>query len=416
MSMSAPVSTAPRSDAPGAGACDVAVIGAGPYGLSIAAHLRSRGTDHRVFGPPLSTWRTGMPQGMLLKSDGFASSLSAPLPGSSLGDYCRARGLPYHDTNLPVALETFVDYGLDFQQRFVPDLEPQIVTSVVPAGSGYRVTLDSGEEFGARHVVVAAGITHFAVMPDELAGADEERVTHASAHHDLGGFATKDVTVIGAGSSAVDLAVALADAGARVRIVARAPQVQFGSPPSEAPPNLAERLRRPPSGLGPGWRSRMCCDAPDLFRVVPARWRPEIVRRHLGPSSPWRQKAAIDASVELLLGRTLAAADVGDDGVRLTLTGDGAAATTTVETDHVICATGYRTDLARLTFLDAGLRSRIGTVAGAPTLSHGFESSVPGIHFAGIAAAVTFGPLMRFMYGADFTARRISSRLAQNRV
>ncbi len=56
----------------------VAIIGAGPYGLSIAAHLRSLGVDYRIFGRPLDTWRRQMPAGMMLKSDGFASNLSAP--------------------------------------------------------------------------------------------------------------------------------------------------------------------------------------------------------------------------------------------------------------------------------------------------------------------------------------------------
>src|ERR1700755_3157633 len=96
------------------GACDIAIVGAGPYGLSIAAHLRTRGTDFRVFGTPLSTWRPAMPEGMLLKSDGFASHPPAPAPTSSLADYCRERDLPYHPTDVPVPRRTFVQYGLDF--------------------------------------------------------------------------------------------------------------------------------------------------------------------------------------------------------------------------------------------------------------------------------------------------------------
>src|SRR5690242_16311867 len=91
---------------------DIAIVGAGPYALSLAAHLAVRRVSHRAFGRPLETWRRHMPAGMSLKSDGFASSLSAPTPSATLGDYCEAQGLPYHDTDLPVPLATFVRYAM----------------------------------------------------------------------------------------------------------------------------------------------------------------------------------------------------------------------------------------------------------------------------------------------------------------
>ena len=47
---------------------DVAVIGAGPYGLSVAAHLREQSLKVIVFGRPMSFWDRNMPVGMLLRS------------------------------------------------------------------------------------------------------------------------------------------------------------------------------------------------------------------------------------------------------------------------------------------------------------------------------------------------------------
>jgi hypothetical protein len=390
--------------------CDTAVVGAGPYGLSLAAHLHGRRADLRIFGRPLDTWRTAMPQGMFLKSDGFASNLSAPEPGSALADYCRDRGLPYHPTELAIPLETFVAYGLDFQRRYVPDLEEQTVTSVVRDGRGFRLGLDDGQELRAKQVVVAAGITHFASMPRTCEGLPPELVSHSSAHHDLSGFAGKDVTVLGAGASAVNLAVGLARAGARSRLVARGPSVRFSSPPSGRRTFL-ERVHKPGSGLGPGWRSRASCDAPDLFRHLPERWRPEIVRRHLGPSSAWHLRETFEGFVEVVTGRSPERVLGTRDGVRLVLASAQGEPPLTIETDHVICATGYVADVQRLAFLDHRLRTEVRTLTGTPVLSRSFESSVPGLYFLGLTASVSFGPLMRFMYGTEFASRRITKDL-----
>ena len=393
--------------------CDTAVIGAGPYGLSVAAHLHGRGADFRIFGRPLDTWRTAMPQGMYLKSDGFASNLSAPEPGASLADFCLEQDLPYHPTDLPVPLETFVAYGLDFQRRYVPNLEEHTVTSVERDGRGFRLGLDTGEELRAKQVVVAAGITHFASMPQIVDGLSPELVSHSSAHRDLSGFAGQQVTVIGAGASAVNLAVWLARAGARSRLVARTPSVHFSSPPSGERRTVLARLHKPGSGLGPGWRSRASCDAPDLFRFVPARWRPEIVRRHLGPSSAWHLKEPFESTVELVAGRSLQRVEAAQDGVRMVLASAQGEPPVTVESDHVICATGYRADVQRLGFLGPSVRSELRTLARTPVLSRRFESSVPGLYFLGLSAAVSFGPMMRFMFGDEFAARRITQDLVR---
>src|SRR5215469_230931 len=91
---------------------EVVIVGAGPYGLSVAAHLAAAGVSFRIFGKPMSAWADQMPKGMLLKSEGFASSLSDPGAQFALGEYCRQQNLPYEDNGRPVELETFVNYGL----------------------------------------------------------------------------------------------------------------------------------------------------------------------------------------------------------------------------------------------------------------------------------------------------------------
>lgn len=391
---------------------DLAIIGAGPYGLSIAAHLKARGVDFRIFGSPMHTWRTQMPKGMFLKSEGFASCLYDPDSMLTLGKYCQEQGTPYADLGLPVRLETFASYGLEFQKRLVPELEDKLVASMDRSSSGFDIRLADGELVAARKVVTAVGISHFQYLPPALSGLPEEFVTHSSRHTNFDRFKGRDVTVVGAGASALDVAGLLHQAGACVQLVARKPVVRFHNPPGRIPRPLLERVRYPMTGLGPGWRSLFCTSAPLVFHAMPQRFRLEVVRRHLGPAAGWFIKDLVVNHVAFHLGFTVTEAKVQNGRVQLQLTSRDGAQRTLV-TDHVIAGTGYQVDLRRLAFLNSGLLAGIRSVDHSPVLSMNFESSIPGLYFVGTTSANSFGPMARFAYGAKFTAQRLSRHLAR---
>jgi hypothetical protein len=392
---------------------DVAIIGAGPYGLSVAAHLKARGVDFRIFGGAMDTWLNHMPQGMRLKSEGLASSLFDPKSELSLADYCREKGLPYQDYGLPVPLSTFCSYGLEFQNRFVPNLENKLVTSVRRDSAGFQLDLDSGETVAARRVVMAIGLSYFKHMPPTLSGLPEELVTHSWKHSNLDRFKGREVTVIGAGASALDLAALLHQVGASVQVVGRKPEVRFLGAPSPLAPPLLERVRYPTTGIGPGWRMVFFSHAPLAFRKLPQWMRLEAVRRTLGPAPCWFTKKEVEGRVSFRLGVDIARALVQQNRVSLELT-DFAGVRQEVVCDHVIAATGYKVDLRRLAMFSPDILANIAAVQQTPVLSPNFESSVPGLYFVGITAANTFGPMLRFAVGAKFAARRISRHLTRS--
>lgn len=391
---------------------DVAIIGAGPYGLSIAAHLRARGIDFRIFGSPMHTWLTQMPKGMRLKSEGFASFLYDPDSSFTLGHYCKQEGIPYADLGLPVPLETFTSYGLEFQKKFVPELENKLVISLHRSSAGFRITLGDGETVAARKIVIAVGLSHFDYVPPILSALSEEFVSHSSKHRTLDHFRGREVTVVGAGASALDLAALLHQGGASVQLVARKPIIRFHDPPGRIPRPLLERIRLPMTGIGSGWKLLFCTHAPQVFRHLPEQIRLEAVRRILGPAPPWFTKQEVVGRVRFNLGVSITEASVHNGRVSLQLA-DSAGTRRTVVSDHVIAATGYRVDLRRLTFLDSDVQAGIRSVEQTPVLSSNFESSLPGLYFVGTSAANTFGPLMRFAFGAGFTARRLSKHFAR---
>lgn len=392
--------------------CDVVIIGAGPYGLSVAAHLRAAGVDTRVFGKPLGTWRHHMPKNMTLKSDGFASNLSAPAQDSTLKAWCERHGKPYANQGLPVELDDFLAYGSDFIARFFPSIEDRMVEHVESCADGYLLTLDNGERISAGRVVVAAGISCFPYTPPALAGLPHECLSHSYDHREGEDFSGKEVAIIGAGASAIDLAALLHDRGAKVRIVVRKPFIEYNTVPDPDAETLLYRLRRPASGIGRGWSSYFCANAPVLFYRLPEPLRRRGIDSHMHPAAGWFMREKIEGRIETLLGREIAGAEATGSRVKLTLA-DRSRSREQISCDHVIAATGYRPDTRRIHFLAPELRSRIGSVRHTPVVSDNFETPAAGLHVIGPAVIDSFGPLMRFMVGAEFIAPRLGNHLAK---
>jgi thioredoxin reductase len=389
----------------------VAIVGAGPYGLSIAAYLRALGLSFRIFGKPMLSWQSHMPAGMFLKSEGFASDLYDPHGSFPLSAYCAEHSLPYMDIGRPVPLETFVAYGLAFQQRFVPDLETTDVDSVTRAPDGFEITTSAGETFRCSRVVIATGITHFGYLPPVLSNHPDEFVTHSYAHADLSRFRSRSVVVVGGGASAIDIAVALHEIGADVKLITRRQTIAFHEPPG--PRSLMQKILAPRSGLGVGWRSWLCTNAPSLFYTLPARLRSRAVERHLGPAPGWFMKDRVLGKFPLLHDSTISDVNIKDGKAHITWKRQGDEACR-MSVDHIIGATGYRVNVDRLSFIEDGLRGQIAREYGSPILDRGFMSSVPGLYVTGVASANSFGPLMRFACGARFTARRLAQRLSRH--
>ncbi|MEU3689399.1 FAD-dependent oxidoreductase [Streptomyces narbonensis] len=394
----------------------VVVVGAGPYGLATAAWLRADETTTRVFGEPMETWRTHMPDGMFLKSVPAASSISAPEDGHRFADFRAERGLPPVGDTYPVPVEEFVAYGHWFQERLVPDVERTAVREVRRADDGFAVTLASGEEVAARAVVVATGLVAYAHRPAGLAPlAAAGLASHTCDHQDLAVFAGRRVAVVGAGQSALESAALLHEAGAQPVVIARTRALLFGDPPPTDRPAARpwpDRLLKPGSALGPGWSLFAVGRGPAAYRRLPRAARAYLLRTVLGPSGAWWLRDRVDGRFPVLCARRLVAAREEGGAVRLALAGP-AGRRDVLHTDHVLAATGYQVDVERIPVLDPELRTSVRTwPGGAPVLSAGCESSVPGLYFTGLAAAPAFGPLLRFVHGTTFAAPRVAASVA----
>ena len=386
--------------------CDVAIVGAGPYGLAAAAHLRAADVPIRIFGDPLSFWRGNMPAGMKLRSPWVATHIAAPDGRYLLDDYYREAGL---DIPKLLPVEKFIDYGRWFQERVAPDLDTRAVTRIEKRDEGFCLVLDDGLEFFARRVVMATGLLGHEYRPPAFDGLPRELVFHSCEHTSSQPYRGKRIAVIGRGQSACESAALLHEAGAEVEIICRGTLVWNADPAQRS--SLRQTVRAllgdrliPPSQVGPfpyNWVN----EVPGVIQHFPQdrrdRWNEKNLR---ATAILWLRPRLTDVPVDQR--RSILDAQRDGDGVALTLDSGRK------RFDHVLLATGYRIDVEKMELFPPALRDRIARHGGLPVLSGDFESSVPGLHFIGASAVGSFGPLLRFIAGAGFAARRVT-RLAQ---
>ena len=368
------------------------VIGAGPFGLAVAAYARRCGIEAVIAGRPMAFWQSNMPAGMFLRS-GIDWHLDAG------GDWTIARFLAERgvaeQSVRPFPLRTYLDYAEWFSRQAQLDIRDGIVQRLVPAGDrGFVATLDDDRCLTATNVVVAVGFQYFVNVPAELearlpAGAFE----HTCTAVDLAALAGRRCLIVGGRQSAFEWAALAADAGAaKVDVAYRHDTPQFAESHWEWAGALVERFVDEP-----GWYRRQSPQEREAlaFRfwsegrlklepwLLP-RLKPEVVT--MRPRSEIRSAARDGGAIRVVF----------DDGDAISV-------------DRLVLATGYKPSLARVPFLDAALRDAIETRNGSPVLDDTMQASVPGLYFTSMLATDAFGPFFAFTVSARAAARLIAS-------
>jgi FAD-dependent urate hydroxylase len=384
---------------------DITIIGAGPYGLSAASYLKQAGFSVRAFGEPMAFWAETMPEGMLLRSPRVASTIADPADALTLESYETATNTP---PAKPVPLTTFVSYGRWFEQQLGGVVDRRNVNRVAKDNGHFELTLADGAKVSSHRLVVAAGVGAFQAKPTTFSELPAQSVSHCYEGRKVREFAGKRVAVIGAGQSALESAAILSENGADVEVIARLPELRWiGSHPWLHNLGPISAMLYSKHDIGPVGISRLVA-YPNLVKRIPQSLRDKIGKRAVRPAgSQWLPPRL--TSVRLTMGRAVERAAMNGHGVKLRLN-DGSERTV----DHVLLGTGYRVDLSRYEFLPASLVSQIRQLDGAPELSSGFTSSIPRLHFIGATAAKSYGPLMRFVTGTEFSSEHLTAHLLKN--
>jgi FAD-dependent urate hydroxylase len=386
--------------------CDVAVIGAGPYGLSAGAHLKAKGITTCVFGVPMEFWANKMPEGMLLRSPRVASNLSDPDRAFTLEAY---EAVSKKEPRAPLPLDTFVEYGRWFRHQLGSDLDQRSVLRVDRDRPGFRLTLQDGQEIRSKFVVVAAGIGPFKRKPPVFANLSSEQVMHCYEGREVKKFSGKRVAVIGAGQSALESAALLHEAHAQVEVIVRESHVRWiGMHSWLHHMGPLSSMLYSSHDVGPVGISRLVA-YPKLVSQIPLRLRDKIRTRAVrAAGSRWLPERL--AGVQITTSCSVSQASAVGNEVALKLD-DGSER----RVDHVLLGTGYQVDISKYDFLPADLTRDVKQFDGYPRLAGGFRSSVPGLHLIGATAARSFGPLLYFVAGTEFASRELVSHILRER-
>ena len=269
-------------------------------------------------------------------------------------------------------------------------------------GGGWRVVTGSGEDVVAEQVVVATGFNHTPHVPEFPGIRDFTReLIHSSQYRNAGPYRDRDVLVVGSGNTGAEIAVDLAEGGARrVRIAIRTPPnivrrdsggvptQLFGVTMRRMPPKLVDALLGPVQRLTVGDLSAHGIPRPERGVYTRMREDGRVPIIDVGLIEALRRR-----QVEVVGGV------LGFDGDDVVLAGRAR-----VAPDAVILATGFRRGLERLVghlgVLDESGRP---LVRGART-----HPDAPGVYFTGYT-----DPISGMFRELAIDARRIGRAVAR---
>jgi cation diffusion facilitator CzcD-associated flavoprotein CzcO len=371
------------------------IIGAGPFGLSLAAYAQYLNIDHQILGEPMGFWKDNMPAGMYLRS---ASDWHLdPVNEHTMERYIGSLGKTPADVE-PLALDFYLDYCQWFMdQKSIRPRDVRVVRLEKKDGV-FLADLEQGGKIKAGRVAIALGFKYFCNIPKSLSAMiPAGRWGHTCDEVDLKKMEGRRCLIVGGRQSAFEWAALLREAGATsVHIVHRHDTPAFSEADWSWVPPLVDGM----------------ADNPAWFRRLSEEEKKEVDFRLWAEGrlkvEPWLADRVLGKEVQVLPNTELAACKEQADGSLKATLSNGAV----IDVDHIILATGYRVDVSKIPFLvNSSLLSEISTERGYPVLDEHMQTTVPGLFMTSMAAVQDFGPFFAFTVSVRASARIIGAGL-----
>lgn len=367
---------------------DVIIIGAGPYGISVAAHAVAHNLSYRLLGYPMDFWKNQMPQNMFIRTPHDLVSFSDPEGKWTIQEYAKQTNSKLES---PLPRTTFVQYAFWFAEKAGIEFTPELVEQLNYNGEYYSIVTHDGLELTAKNIVIATGVRDFQYIPSLFQGLPQNLVSHTLGYTSFESFKGKDVIIIGSGQSAWEAAALLYEEKANVRLIYRRKVPVYGGNRTmevvlKGIGNVFYKLHRP-------IKKKLLQIGAETVPIA------RFLRSYVEGKVPQINNTSVEHVSAI------------GEKVHLKLSNG-----TLVNANHVIVASGFKISIEKLTFIDPKMRSSImreEVDSDFPKLNHHFESNIRGLYFAGPLSAYSHGPTFRFILGLEKTSKTIIRSIMQ---
>lgn len=379
---------------------DLLIIGAGPFGLALAAQASHDSIEHLIVGKPMEFWRRNMPNGMFLRS--ACDWHLDPVNVHTIEAFLSSQKKTARDVE-PLSLDFYLSYAEWFQKQKNIQPLPVYVKQLDPSLASHRfvATTADGDVINARRVALAPGFKHFAHAPAELiALLPAGRFQHTSEFVDFSDAADKRYLIIGGRQSAFEWAALLLEAGAAaVHLSHRHASPAFTVADWSWVNPLVDNIAKDPS-----WFRRLSqAEKDEVTHRLWAEGRLKV--------EPWLEPRLKDDRVRMWPESQLVSCHEGRDSELVVALTNGE----TIHVDQIVLATGFKVDITRLPILANTIREQLQMRNGFPVLDDHFETSIPGLFITSMPATQDFGPFFGFTISVRTSAKLICERLRSAR-
>jgi cation diffusion facilitator CzcD-associated flavoprotein CzcO len=374
---------------------DLLIIGAGPFGLAMAAYAGHLRLDHRLVGKPMEFWQQNMPSGMYLRS--ACDWHLDPVGNHSIETFLRTQGRTAAQVE-PLSLGLYLRYAQWFQERKAIEPLSVYIRRLDYSDGRFQAITDDDHIINADRVVIAIGFKYFKHLPGELGGYFfEDHISHTCDLVSFAGLRGKRCLIVGGRQSAFEWAALLHEAGAAaVHVCYRHDTPSFQTADWSWANRLVDLIAKDPA-----WFRRL--SAAQREEVHYSLWEEGRLK-----IEPWLEPRIHNETIKLWPRSQVAGCIEQPDGALAVKLDSGE----TIVVDQVIAATGYKVDIARVPFLAAGnLLGNLIVRNGFPKLDVHFQTNIPGLFITSIPAVQDFGPFWGFTIATRASAQIVGRAL-----